>query len=380
MGALEVTFVCHTAQVGGAELGLLRYLESHPPLRDRTLLLEDGPLADRLGERAQVLRVRRPGSNRWAHLARSLVALRRELRAGQGLVVATTLLSAVACALVAPRRRPWVLYLQDGLRDGWLGPRKAAVIERLVLPRAAGYLVNSDWTRDQLPARERRKPVHVVYSPSGDHDAHAPRTDQRTVRVLSLSRLSPWKGQERLMDAVLEANSRPDAPVTRLTIAGGTLFGEEEYAQRLYSHPLVATGVVEFTGHVDDVAALLGAHDVLACPSTLPEPFGQVVVQGLRAGMAVLATRLGGPAEIVVDGESGVLVGESTSAWADALSRVADPARRRQIQEGAVRRAEVFADGAIARLTTDALRALAPTGVGPTPTSTVNEDEGGPRA
>ena len=52
-------------------------------------------------------------------------------------------------------------------------------------------------------------------------------------------------------------------------------------------------------GHVDDVVTLLEDHDVLVHCSTVPEPFGQVIVQGLAAGIPVVATDAGGPREIL---------------------------------------------------------------------------------
>ena len=42
--------------------------------------------------------------------------------------------------------------------------------------------------------------------------------------------------------------------------------------------------------------------------STSPEPFGQVIVEGMMAGKPVVATDAGGPREIVVAGETGLLV------------------------------------------------------------------------
>ena len=62
------------------------------------------------------------------------------------------------------------------------------------------------------------------------------------------------------------------------------------------------------------------------------EPFGIVVAEALACGCAVIASRIGGIPEIVVDGESGILVEpDDQDALARAVSRVLD--------DGALRRA-----------------------------------------
>jgi glycosyltransferase involved in cell wall biosynthesis len=55
------------------------------------------------------------------------------------------------------------------------------------------------------------------------------------------------------------------------------------------------------------VSAQLRLLDVLVHASVSPEPFGQVVLQGMAAGLPVVAARGGGPSEIVIDGCNGLL-------------------------------------------------------------------------
>ena len=63
---------------------------------------------------------------------------------------------------------------------------------------------------------------------------------------------------------------------------------------------------------------------MLVHASVVPEPFGQVVAQGLAAGVPVVAADTGGPAEMIEDGVNGFLVsaGEVISL-ADVLVRLA---------------------------------------------------------
>jgi glycosyltransferase involved in cell wall biosynthesis len=62
-----------------------------------------------------------------------------------------------------------------------------------------------------------------------------------------------------------------------------------------------------FLGYRNDIGNVLALADVLALVSTR-ESFGLAIVEAMHAGLPVLATRCGGPEEIVVDGETGFLV------------------------------------------------------------------------
>jgi len=62
-----------------------------------------------------------------------------------------------------------------------------------------------------------------------------------------------------------------------------------------------------FLGFRDDIREILSCSDVVVIPS-LVEPFSLVAVEAMAAGKPVVATRSGGPAEIVIDQETGILV------------------------------------------------------------------------
>jgi glycosyltransferase involved in cell wall biosynthesis len=151
----------------------------------------------------------------------------------------------------------------------------------------------------------------------------------------------------------LEAFARafPDGD-ERAVIVGSALFGEEDYATRLESHAaeLGLDSRVEFRGFRDDVWQELARVDVLVHASTVPEPFGQVVLEGLAAGVPVIATREGGPGEILEHGRTGVLYpAGDVDALAAALRDVgADGDLRRELADRGRQRAQDFAPGRIA--------------------------------
>ena len=69
---------------------------------------------------------------------------------------------------------------------------------------------------------------------------------------------------------------------------------------------LALNGSVQLLGFRNDAHALMCAADVVVLPS-LAEPFGLVILEAMALGRPVVATRAGGPMEIIVDGGTGLL-------------------------------------------------------------------------
>src|SRR6202000_3502744 len=98
----------------------------------------------------------------------------------------------------------------------------------------------------------------------------------------------------------------PDGP-EQAVLVGQPMFGEEPFEHEL--HELVAQlgldGRVLFRGFREAIWDELAGFDVLVHASVIPEPFGQVVLEGMAAGLAVLAADEGGPADLIEDGRTG---------------------------------------------------------------------------
>jgi glycosyltransferase involved in cell wall biosynthesis len=103
-------------------------------------------------------------------------------------------------------------------------------------------------------------------------------------------------------------------------------------------------------GFCDDIGAELGELDVLVHASLITEGFGLVVVEGMAAGLAVVAARAGGPTEIITDGQDGLLYPPGdVHALAAAVRRLAaDEPMRTRLGEAARRRARDFTPEVIA--------------------------------
>ena len=101
---------------------------------------------------------------------------------------------------------------------------------------------------------------------------------------------------------------------------------------------------VEFRGHVDDVEAEYAGLDVLVHTSTIPEPFGQVVLEGMAAGLPVIAADSGGPAELITDGVNGLLAapGDVVCLAAQLSRLLGDPALCARLTTAARERAAEF--------------------------------------
>ena len=177
----------------------------------------------------------------------------------------------------------------------------------------------------------------IVYLPNFVPDSAAPASAAgrvpgcgRAPLALALGRLHPNKGFDLLLEALAATRE------VTLWIAGdGPL---RPRLERLATR-LGISGRVRFLGWREDVPRLLAAADLLVC-SSLHEPLGNVVIEAWSAGLPVVATASDGPAGLIQDGETGVLVplprsrGGGPQALADAIERVCgDPALRARLGE-----------------------------------------------
>lgn len=158
--------------------------------------------------------------------------------------------------------------------------------------------------------------------------------------------IQSWKGQDLVVQAM--ARLKETHPELRCLVVGGVHRQGGEYAERMRAR-IAADGLeqrVILTGARRDVAACLDAMDVAIHASTNPEPFGRVLIEAMALGRPMIAPREGGPLEIVVDGETGILVApRDPDALATAIDRlVGDPALRRRMGEAGRARVDAVFD------------------------------------
>jgi glycosyltransferase involved in cell wall biosynthesis len=153
----------------------------------------------------------------------------------------------------------------------------------------------------------------------------------REVRLVGMPAVfARWKGHMQVVEAFERVASQ--APDAHLVIAGGPIY--DTGAERGYGEELVrrvrrssagggaARGIsgagptgsglgsdrIHFVKFQSEPWRLYPEFDLVVHYSTRPEPFGRVVAEAMACGVPVIATREGGPAEIVEDGVTGWLV------------------------------------------------------------------------
>lgn len=182
------------------------------------------------------------------------------------------------------------------------------------------FIANSATTRANLttalgiPFRK----VSVIYPPLDLQTLRITRTPTVTRGTFGLGpstpcfgilgMLLPWKGHTVFLKAAARVFERiPDA---RAFIIGAAPPRGKAYERELraLAQELGIADRVIFTGFRPDVSEMLQLLDVVAHASVDPEPFGRVIAEAMAMKRPVIATRAGGPTEIIDDGRTGFLV------------------------------------------------------------------------
>jgi glycosyltransferase involved in cell wall biosynthesis len=308
----------------------------------------DGPLAEELA-RAGVER-HDLGARRISDPL-ALARLIRLLRRGRFSLVhahgpEACMLAGIACTLT---RVPLVItrHVLDEATTNWR-LRQLARMTVFAARRAAAVVAVSYAVAGRLEVASAARPgaVHVI--PNGvelerfnDPALSLRREDIRRALgvepddrlVLLPAVLREGKGHEVLIDALREIKTR--VPGARLAFAGG---GELEGALRARAER--HGDAVMFLGQREDVPELLAACDLVVLPS-MAEALPTALIEAAAAGRPVVATRVGGTPEVVLDGETGLLVPpDDPAALAAAVVTVlTDCERARALGEAGRRRA-----------------------------------------
>jgi glycosyltransferase involved in cell wall biosynthesis len=170
--------------------------------------------------------------------------------------------------------------------------------------------------------------VDVAAAPRARHERQPP-------RLITVGRLKAPKDVPTLLRAL--AALPPDAFEGAQVVGDGP--DREALANELSS--LGLDGRVRLLGERADVSTLLADADVFVL-SSRSDGLPMSVIEAMAAGLPVVASAVGGVHELVVDGETGLLVAPGDpAALAAALTRLAsDPAYRRRLGDAGRARAE----------------------------------------
>jgi len=395
-------FVDQSGGLGGAEISLLDVVAGY---RDRAavVVFDEGPFVDRLRERGvdtQVLRlggsvsgVRKESSGVGQMLSgpgvlRAAWRLSRMAREFDVLYANTQKAFVVSAMAGVMARRPVIWHLRDMLTAEHFSGMNRRVAVTLANRIARRIIVNSHATKESFVAAggraDRVTVVHNGIDPA-PFDAVDGAEAAKAREGLGVGagfvigvfgRLAPWKGQHVVIEALAGLEG------VGAVIVGDALFGETAYAEWL-RRMVEEQGLgdrVKLVGFRDDVPVLMKAVDAVVHSSTSPEPFGRVIVEGMLAGRPVIATNAGGAAEIVTDGETGLLTPPGDAvALREAIGRLAsDRAWSRSLAERGGRHArEHFSLEAMLEPIDAVLREVCGHGRGERDAAATAESEGG---
>lgn len=240
---------------------------------------------------------------------------------------------------------------------------------RFLFSRTARVVSISSAIRENLLKRTPIPPERIVTIPNGVDlqrfkDGRSFRAEVRAefgIRMDAplvglVGRISRGKGHLEFLRAAAAVKER--VPGARFLVVGSVTKGEEATARAVEAFVREA-GLeedVRFTGFRSDIPRILSALDVLAVPSR-SEAFGIVAVEGMAAGLPIVASGCAGILDIVRDGETGILFPpDDVEKLAEALVRILeDPDRGRAMGERGRRRAEDLFDR---RKKTDRMEAM----------------------
>ena len=169
-------------------------------------------------------------------------------------------------------------------------------------------ITNSQATKSALCASDKAR---VLYNGVKDIPKQVPVTlsgDNR-LSLLLIGRLNSWKGQDIAIEAMSLLANQGKRHI-HLNIVG-SYFGNHRHYLTALQDMVVKYGLddqVHFHHFSDNPSGFYHSCDVVLVPSTQPEPFGLVAIEGMNFNKPVIATNHGGLTEIVRDNQTGFLI------------------------------------------------------------------------
>jgi len=344
---LDIAFISHTAEFGGAERSLFDLLAAldHERFRTQVILPSEGAFTRKLHEIGipftvckGIAPLRRRTSIvshawqlcRWWHGAS---ALGRILRNDPPTIIHANSTAAALFAFPGAGRCgvPLLWHIRDLAPLGRIG--------RLLASRAARTLAPSQCTAELVARVAPRATVLQIangidltlFQRSAARARLPELAGHEGPLILSIGQLIPWKGFGLLLETarrVFEAH-----PMARFLVVGDAGPGDPTTVRAdltARANTMGLSGRLVFLGHRDDVPDLLAAADLLVHPA-YPEPFGRVIVEAMASATPVVAfAGPHGPAEILDESDCGCLVRpRDARSLAGAILELLDDTRTR---------------------------------------------------
>lgn len=325
----RILFVNHVGALAGAEYCCLSIAAAY---RDTSqmLLFEDGPFRQALEKSGvtvsvvnapdALLSIRTSSGLDSIKAIPALWQMAQQIaKASQGFdfICANSQKAFIAASLATLiGTPPLVWHLRDILTAKHFSAVNRRVAIALANSRAAQVWVASQATADAfISVGGRPDLVKVMYDgiASDRFDQVTPDAVTTVRQALNLgdvplvglfSRLSPWKGQHVLIEALRSL------PEVHGLLVGDALFGEQDYVRRIKAMAAAddLADRIHWLGFRQDVPALMKACNIVIHASTEPEPCARIAIEGQLARKPVIATAAGGMFEVITDRQSGRLV------------------------------------------------------------------------
>ncbi len=225
-----------------------------------------------------------------------------------------------------PLLRPW----------GWFQfERRAKRLRRFINRVDCAVFVSKDLAEDWISNGAKPVRSKVIYNPEPGWEMNAPQPTDSGIALLAVGRLDFNKGYQTLLHAI---GLLDDSLDVRLTIAGDGIYRPK--LVRLAGE-LGILNRVRFVGWVahEELKDLYQDSHVVVLPSLCREALGLVALEAMSVGRPVIASRIGGLSEVVLDGTTGFLVepGEARDLARSIELLARDPSLRQSMgEQGAI--------------------------------------------
>jgi glycosyltransferase involved in cell wall biosynthesis len=355
---IQLCMLSHASGLYGAEVAmieLIKALQTHG-IKTHVLVPREGPLLKSLLElgipfqvvpfRWWVARnvepIRRLGRGLWRIVSTSMVM--RAIRQIEAQIVYTNTIAILDGALAAHfMRLPHVWHIHEyGMEDHGLRFDLGAQLSTYIMKRLSNCVIaNSQVVARKYARYIPREKISVIYQsviPRGGERPAWLSSNGSAFRFAVLGYLQKEKGQHIAIEAAAILSSK-GIPIELWIIGSGD--PQYELSLRKLSRAHAIEDRVRFTGYINAPQRLLIGMDALVV-CTAFEAFGRTTIEGMLAGKPVVGANSGCTAELISDGETGLLY-ESGNA-ADLAEKLAllqrSPAMAKLIGEKAKHWAE----------------------------------------
>ena len=331
----RIGVLCAISGLGGAEFSLLELVTHLRESYEFHLIVPgEGPLkrsAELAGAKVWVLpwpeaiagtgeTARRSSPARMFRSAACLRSFARQLsevldEIDPAALVTNAVKAHVVGSLARKRKRvPLIWYMRDGLEDRLLSRKLLALLSRRCdLAVCISRYVAAQF-REYISASAPANVVYNIVDLSRFRPGALPAADlgkkAGEIWFGIVGAITPLKGHDIFLDAAERVLRQ--LPNAIFAVVGsnpyvtetGFLY-EERLRRRVANSPL--RDRVKFLGFRNDVPSVLSQLDILVQPNRGPEGLGRSVLEAMACGVPVIAVNKWGPAELIQDGQTGLL-------------------------------------------------------------------------